>query len=457
MKFPAVLSRIASAIRPKAYSAVPSGTGGWFGVIRESFSGAFQSNVEIDAPKNILAFSAVFSCITLIASDISKLCLELIEEDENGIELPVASSSPYWRVLRKPNHFQNRIKFIEQWIISKLLYGNAFMLKQRDNRGMVVALYVLDAQRVTPLVTETGDVYYQLSADHLAGLLGSVTIPASEIIHDRMNCLWHPLVGISPIYACGASATMGNKIQANSSMFFANMSRPGGMLTAPSTIDDETAIRLKADFEANFSGSKIGRLFVAGDGLTYQGMSMPAEQAQLIEQLKWTVEDVARCFHVPLFKVGGSQTAGNLSIDAQQQQYLNDCLHIHIEDIETCLDEGLELPARYHADIEEDGLLRMDKAALYESLGNGVNGGWMAPNEARAKVGLKPVQGGESPYLQQQNYSLAALAKRDSAEDPFGKAAPPAPTPMPALPAPAKEFNVGEFVKRLGQSDLVVV
>ena len=32
---------------------------------------------------------------------------------------------------------------------------------------------------------------------------------------------------------------------------------------------------------------------------------------------------------------------------------------------------------------------------------------------------MPPTPGGESPYLQMQNYSLAALAKRDASDDPF--------------------------------------
>jgi phage portal protein BeeE len=47
----------------------------------------------------------------------------------------------------------------------------------------------------------------------------------------------------------------------------------------------------------------LGRLWVSGDGLKYEPMTIPAQEAQLIEQLKWTVEDVARCFHVPLYKI----------------------------------------------------------------------------------------------------------------------------------------------------------
>jgi HK97 family phage portal protein len=328
-------------------------------------------------------------------------------------------------VLKKPNRFQTWFKFIEQWIVSKLLYGNAYILKERDLRGVVVALYVLDAQRVTPLVSDDGGVYYQLSKDYLSGLDEPITIPAKELIHDMMVSLWHPLCGVSPIYACGMSAMMGNRIQANSTRFFQNMSRPSGMLTAPGTIADETAARLKTQFEENFSGPNIGRIAVAGDGLKYESFgAIPAHDAQLIEQLKWTVEDVARCFHVPTWKLGDKEPM-RTSVESLNQTYYSDCLQALIESAEALLDEGLGLSAPgYHTEFNLEGLMRMDTAARYAAKGAAVKGGWMAPNEARAGEGLKPVAGGDAPYLQQQNYSLEALAKRDASDDPFATTAP---------------------------------
>jgi HK97 family phage portal protein len=417
-------------VKAQTMALVPSsGGGGFFGIVREAWAGAFQQHMVVDAPRTLLAFSAVFSCVTGIATDISKLRIKLVEEDDNDIctELEV---SPFLGVLRKPNRYQNRIQFLAQWIISKLLYGNAYAIKERDQRGVVVALYLLDAQRVKPMVAEDGGVYYELAADHLAGLQKTVTVPASEIIHDRWNCLWHPLVGISPIYACGVSATMGNRIQANSTTFFNNMSRPSGQLTAPGTIAPDTAIRLKTEFENNFSGSKIGRLLVAGDGLHYEPMTIPAEQAQLIEQLKWTVEDVARCFHYPLFKLGGALPPAT-SIEALNQAYYTDCLQGLIESLELSLDEGLALPVNYYTLVDLDGLLRMDTASRYAATETAIRAGWMAPNEARARENMKPVKGGESPMIQQQNFSLAALAKRDAKDDPFGTAPAPAPAAKP--------------------------
>lgn len=440
-------------VKAQSYSSVPSTGGGWFGIIREAFGGAFQSSIAIDAPRDILSFSGVFAPLTLIGSDIAKLRIRLVEEDDDGICTEIKTGSPFLPVLKKPNRYQTRIMFIAQWVISKLLYGNAYILKQRDKRGIVVAMYVLDSQRVTPLVAEDGGVYYRLSRDDLSELKEGITVPASEIIHDRMNCLWHPLVGISPIYACGMSSTMGNRIQKNSTKFFDNMSRPSGQLTAPGSISTETAARLKAEFEANFSGANIGRLLVAGDGLKYEAMTVPAQLAQLIEQLKWTVEDCARCFQMPLFMVGGPIPVGS-TVAALLQLYYSGCLQSLIESAEACLDEGLGLPANYYTDFDLDGLIRMDQAAQMVTLAEGVKGSILSPDEARAKLNRKPVPGGASPMAQQQNYSLSALAKRDASNDPFAtsKTAPATPANDPVSGEDQAAALADIFIKGLSEN-----
>jgi HK97 family phage portal protein len=423
---------------------VPVRSGGLFGVIRESFTGAWQKNVECDSREGLLAFSAVYACISRISSDIAKLPLMLVTADDAGIWPPAVAASPFWQVLRKPNRYQTRIQFLTVWIVSKLIYGNSYVWKERDGRGIVTALYVLDPRRVNTLVAADGQVYYQLNSDPLSGLPDQLTVPASEIIHDLMNPLFHPLCGIAPIYACAASATQGNRIQANSATFFQNMSRPSGVLTAPGTIDEATAKRLKETAEPAISGQNIGRLLVAGDGLKYEAMTIPALQAQLIEQLGWTVEDVARAFGVPLYKINAGPMPTNNNVEALNEQYYTGCLQILMESIEVLLDEGCALPTGYRTQFDLAGLLRMDTTARYEAWNKAVQGGWMSPDEARQRENMAPVPGGNTPYMQQQNWALAQLAKRNILDKP-AVAAPPAaadPNADPNAPPPV-EPNAG--------------
>jgi HK97 family phage portal protein len=393
-----------------------------WGFLTEAFGGMWQRHLVIDDRQSLIGISAVYACLSLISGDIAKLRMVLKKKAASGI-WDEAESNSFSPVLREPNRFQTTLQFVEHWILSKLIWGNTYVLKERDERNVVVALYVLDPQRVTPLIAPDGEIFYELKADHLAGMQLEDVVPSSEIIHDRAKVMFHPLVGVPPLYASALSGTHGRRIQQNAAKFFENMSRPSGMLTSDNMIDDVTAERLKRSFEENFSGQNIGRLMVAGSGLKYAGLSLPADQAQLVEQTKWTVEDVARAFNVPLYKIGAGPMPAFPNVAALNLEYYNQVLQLHIEAVEGLIDRGLGL-AKLGLGVEFDleGLLRMDPKTRAETHEILVRSAIYAPNEARKKWDLKPVKGGDSPMIQQQNFSLEALAKRDAKDDPFATA-----------------------------------
>lgn len=434
-------------ISRKALTLTPirgSRGGGWwsFGVVREPYMGAWQENQEITTD-TALSNVAVFSCVTLIAADVAKLLLRLVKMDANGI-WHEAENPAYSPVLRKPNRYQTIVKFIEQWITSKLVHGNTYALIERDQRGVVRALYVLDPTRVVPLVAPDGAVYYELRRDDLSGLAKSgepVTVPASEIIHDMMIPLFHPLIGVSPLYACGLSALQGLTMQKTSNKFFAGGAAPGGVLTAPGAIADDTAKRLKDYWDQNFTGDNVGKVAVLGDGLKYEALTVNAADAQLIEQLRWTAETICSCYHVPAFKVGVGPPPPYNSVDALNQQYYSDCIQSLLRSLEAVLDEGLGLQGTdYGTEFDIDDLIWLDTSTRTKAAAEAIGSGAVAPNEARRKwFGLGPVDGGDTPYMQVQNYALSALAARDNNGPPSSGPA-PSPAPPPTLP-PADDVD----------------
>jgi HK97 family phage portal protein len=441
--------------RPPVALSPPAGTlgGGWVPIVREPYTGAWQQNQEITAP-SALAYFAVYGCVTLIATDIGKLALRLVAQDANGI-WQVTTNPAYSPVLRKPNRYQTIVKFVEQWITSKLTWGNAYVLKQRDARGVVSALYVLDPARVSPLIAPDGAVYYSLKRDDLTGVSeGDVVVPAKEIIHDPMVCLFHPLVGVTPLYACGQAATQGQTIQTKSEQFFRAGSHPGGVLTAPGEIGEEQAKRIKDYWQANFSGDNVGNVAVLGKGLKYEAMTVNAADAQLIEQLSWSAQQVCTAYHVPPALLDLGAAANVTDLESLLIKYHSQCLQSLLISFETSLDEGLELNAPYGTEFDLDDLIWMVTSVKVKAAADSIGAGALSPNEARFKYfGLGPVTGGDSPYMQQQNFSLAALAKRD-ADDPFSKPEPaPAATPATAEPAPPDDAaDEQKFVETLAKS-----
>lgn len=440
-----------------------SGRGGWWPhYVSEPYTGSWQRNEEITFD-TALTFSAVFACTTLIMSDIGKLALRLVEQDSDGIWTETENSA-YSHVLRKPNRYQNKTQFLESWMASKLNSGNTYTLLQRDNRRVVNAMYVLDPSLVTPLTATDGSVYYELKRDDLSGLTKErVVVPASEIIHDRMNCLFHPLVGLSPIFACARATTQGIAIQGNSTKLMNTGSIPGGVLTAPGAISDATAARLKAYWETEFAGNNVGRVAVLGDGLKYEGMAWNPVALQLVEQLRWTGETVCTCYRVPPALVDIGPPPPYAGFAPLVQKFYSQCLQSLINALEWSLDEGLGLGRQfgnsYGTELDPDDLIWLDWEARSKAAQEGIRSGGLAPDEARKRFyGLGKVPGGKYPYLQHQDYSLPALAERD-ADKPFAKPTQSAPATPPAAASNSDDedqFEAASFGSLLHQKALAV-
>ena len=151
----------------------------------------FQNDIEVRQDQ-VMAQSTVFACMTLIAatSGNSSQARRAIR-DRNLDETESPAFSP---VLRKPNRYQTRQKFIEQWIVTKLASGNAYILKQRDARRRHRALHPRP-ELVTPLVANDGEVYYQLHRDDLSQVPGGPAGRAGERDHPRPHGLPLPPAG----------------------------------------------------------------------------------------------------------------------------------------------------------------------------------------------------------------------------------------------------------------------
>ncbi len=243
-----------------------------------------------------------------------------------------------------------------------------------------------------------------------------------RIVDVRRNRRRHPLIGLPPVYAAGLAATQGHHIQENSTSFFRNGGRPSGVIEIPGSITEENAKKLKSNWDSGYTGENAGKTAILSNGAKYNPTTFSPVDAQTVEQLKMTAEIVCSVFRVPAYKIGVGQPPSSDNVEALEQQYYSQCLQTLIESIELLLDEALETGENESTEFDVTTLLRMDSERRMKTLGDAVKNTLLTPNEARKRENLPPLAGGDALYLQQQNYSLEALSRRDAREDPFASA-----------------------------------
>ena len=426
----AIRSRLGSAV-----SARPVATSdGWWPVVREPYTGAWQKNDALTA-ESALANPSVFGCVSAISADIGKTAPPLLlKEDADGFWGETRNSA-YTPVLRTPNRYQTAQQFHEQVVISLLLHGNAYLVKNRDERGVVNQLYVIDPSRVKVLIAPDGSVYYELQPNDLAGIASdepATIAPSREIIHIRINCFFHPLMGVSPLYAVAGAVSQAQAIQSSSSAFFNNGGRSPFAVIAPTKLDPASAARLQAEAtKFKTSGSMILEL-----GVQLVPMPTSAADTQLIAQLGWTEETIAKCFRFPISLLNSAKQPPYANAEASQLQY-KACLDPIMTSIANGLTTGLELPLYLKVEFDATLLSWMDTLTRVNAAKIAITAG-MSPNEVRDEFFyLPPVKGGESPYLQQQNWPMAELADRQG---------------VPAAPSVPTEEQIAATVGDLAQS-----
>ncbi|CTX00633.1 portal protein [Escherichia coli] len=194
------------------------------------------------------------------------------------------------------------------------------------------------------------------------------------------------------------------------------------MIEIPGSITEENAKKLKSNWDSGYTGENAGKTAILSNGAKYNPTTFSPVDAQTVEQLKMTAEIVCSVFRVPAYKIGVGQPPSSDNVEALEQQYYSQCLQTLIESIELLLDEALETGENESTEFDVTTLLRMDSERRMKTLGDAVKNTLLTPNEARKRENLPPLAGGDALYLQQQNYSLEALSRRDAREDPFASA-----------------------------------
>jgi HK97 family phage portal protein len=336
---------------------------------------------------NAPTVSAVFACVSLISDTIASLPFHLYAESEDGKTR--VSSELDRLVSRKPSEAYNSYYWRQAIINSLLLRGNAYILPVRS-RGRITALELIDTDLVT-IDTTSGALIYSLY------LPGGVTmrLQPSQIIHLKAWTI-DGINGLSPIIY--AKETIGTAMAANKHLggFYGNGAMPKGILQLDGSIRDVDRLReLGNQFDRRYSGSNSGKTAVLTAGAEYKAVGISMQDAQYIESMRFSVEEICRIFKVPPHKVGHLQGSSfNSSIEAQNAQFVSDCIRPLCEAIEMEFTNKL-VTGNLEFELDLKSLMRGDMLAQVQRNVSYWNIGAISANEIRKSEGMAPIEDGD--------------------------------------------------------------
>lgn len=340
--------------------------------------------------------AAVWACVRVLSDTVGSLPCCVYRRTEGGADGELAPSSASWRILHdRPNPEMTAMDCWSLVVTHLNTWGNAYLGK--DFLGdEVVALWPIAPPRVQVARRRGVKVYLVKSED---GTREREYGP-DEIIHVKGMSL-DGLTGLSPIEHARETIGAGLAMQEHANRTFANGAMPGGVMSVRGSLTEEAGNRLRRAWNALFRGVRnAGKVAVLEDGATFTPVQFNSRDAQFVESMKMTVQDIARVFRVPVSLIegdkGGSLTYSTVEADAIH--FVTHSIRPWLVRIEQALAADPDLfpisragmPAAEYPEFDVDVLLRADVKTRAEvhALELDPVKGWKRPREVRRSEGL---------------------------------------------------------------------
>ena len=372
----------------------------WYDRIKRSVSGVispkpwlislFGGNATL-AGENVSAVnapkvSAVYACVNLISSTVASLPFHLYRETEQGLLYQPGLINDL--VSKRLNIAYNSYDFRKAMLTQLLLRGNAYVLPVRSGNTLA-GLELIDTELVT-VDTTSGELIYQL---HLRNGI-NLRLNPDQLIHLKYWS-FDGINGVSPIVY--AKEIIGSSMAATAHMggFYGNGGMPKGILQVQGTIRDPDRVKQIGRQFDDLNKEYKGRTAVLTEGAEFKTVAANFQESQLIESLKFSVEEICRLYSVPPHKIGHNENTGYAnSIEAQNAMFVSDCIRPLVEVIELEFTNKL-LAGQRKFQMDLKAITRGDIATEVQRNVSYWNIGAMSANEIRRTEGLPPIEGGD--------------------------------------------------------------
>ena len=270
-----------------------------FGNAYSFFFGGTSSGKAVNE-RTAMQTTAVYACVRILAEAIAGLPLHVYRYKEDGGKEKALTHPLYYLLHDEPNPEMTSFVFRETLMSHLLLWGNAYAQIIRDGSGRVLALYPLLPNKMTVDRAPNGELFYTYRRDsdesRVNPKAGLIYLRSDEVLHIP-GLGFDGLIGYSPIAMAKNAIGMAIACEEYGASFFANGANPGGVLEHPGVLKDPAKVR--ESWNAVYQGSaNAHRIAVLEEGMKFQQIGIPPEQAQFLETRKFQINEIARIFRV---------------------------------------------------------------------------------------------------------------------------------------------------------------
>lgn len=344
--------------------------------------------------------TAVNACVGLIGGAIASMPLhsfETVNDDErkrfrddvtymlNESPMPNWVASAFWEYVMQ----------------SKLLHGDAFC---RIHRASPMSPNVAGFEPIHPRRMVGVD------KDGMMLVYTYIDDNGKYVAVDQGDMLHFPSIGFdgrrSPsALSYGLRNAAGTALAANeySSRFFSNSARPDYYLTTDASLREDQIASMRDQLKERYGGVEKSHLpGILQGGLKVTTISMPNEDAQLLETRGFQVEEIARAFNVPPFLIGHNEktTSFGQGIEEMGRMFVQYTLLRHLNPIRQEVTRKVYGRGNKFVEHNTAALERGDLKTRFEAyrvaIGRAGEPGFMTINQARKLENWPAIDGGDS-------------------------------------------------------------
>lgn len=384
-----------------------TGKHGWTGTSHYSTESSAGITVS---PEKAMAFSAYYASLRNIAEDTGKLPFKTYRKLQPRGKRPLPDH-PVYRCLQvrfNPEmSAQVGRELLTKWAVG---WGNGIAEIVRGPG--TIDMYPIHPSRMEIRRSEDGRLFYRIR--NAGGW--HVDIQSADIFHVRG--LGDDVLGYSP--ALIGAESMGRALAAQefSARFFKDGTTTTGVFKTADALNDQARERLRKSWPKGLPDAHRP-LFLEG-GLEWQQLSVNPDEAQMLETMQFTINDVARWFRMPPHKIQQLDKATFSNIEQQSLEYVGDTLMPWLRRWESEVAMKLFKPITepdLFAEHVVMGLLRGDAAARSAYYRERFNTASLSPNDIRELENENPIgdEAADKYYLQSGMTTIDQIMQEPSA------------------------------------------